>query len=53
MQQTVVMCELEVITENDNSQDRACEEFHDEFMMSRSHEPTVSVTRTSALQDRC
>ena len=29
----------------------ACEEFHDEFMMSRWHEPTVMVTRTSVLQD--
>ena len=35
MQQTVVMCESEVITENDDSQDPAREEFHDEFMMSR------------------
>ena len=51
MQQTVVMCESEVITENDDSQDPACEEFHDEFMMSRWHEPTVMVTRTSVLQD--
>ena len=51
MQQTVVMCESEVITENDDSQDPACEEFHDEFMMSRWHEPTVMVTRTSLLQD--
>ena len=51
MQQTVVMCESEVITENDDSQDPACEEFHDEFMMSRWHEPTVMGTRTSALQD--
>ena len=45
------MCESEVITENDDSQDPACEEFHDEFMMSRWHEPTVMVTRTSVLQD--
>ena len=51
MQQIVVMCESEVITENDDSQDSACEEFHDEFMMSRWHEPTVMVTRTSLLQD--
>ena len=51
MQQTVVMCESEVITENDDSQDPACEEFHDEFMMSRWHEPTVMMTRTSVLQD--
>ena len=40
-----------MITENDDSQDPACEEFHDEFMMSRWHEPTVMVTRTSVLQD--
>ena len=51
MQHTVVMCDPEVITENDDSQDPACEEFHDEFMMSRWHEPTVMVTRTSVLQD--
>ena len=51
MQQTVVMCESEVIMENDDSQDPACEEFHDEFMMSRWHEPTVMVTRTSVLRD--
>ena len=51
MQQTVVMCESEVITENDDSQDPACEEFHDEFMMSRWYEPTVMVTRTSVQQD--
>ena len=44
MQQTVVMCESE-------GQDPACEEFHDEFMMSRWHEPTVMVTRTSVPQD--
>ena len=36
---------------NDDSQDPVCEEFHDEFMMSRWHEPTVMVTRTSVLQD--
>ena len=45
------MCESEVITENDDSQDPACEEFHGEFMMSRWHEPMVMVTRTSLLQD--
>ena len=45
------MCESEVITENDDSQDPACEEFHNEFMMSRWHEPTVMMTRTSNLQD--
>ena len=31
--------------------DPVCEEFHDEFMMSRWHEPTVMLTRTSVLQD--
>ena len=51
VQQTVVMCESEVVTENHGSQDPACEGFHDEFMMSRWHEPTVMVTRTSLLQD--
>ena len=31
--------------------DPVCEEFHDEFMMSRWREPTVMLTRTSVLQD--
>ena len=43
MQQTVVMCFSEVITENDDSQDPDCEEFHDELLMSRWHEPTVKT----------
>ena len=38
-----------MITENEDNQDPVCEEFHDEFMMSRWHEPTVM--RTSVLQD--
>ena len=42
---------LEVITEYDDSQYPVCEKFHDEFMMSRWHEPTMMVTRKSVLQD--
>ena len=37
--------------ENDDSQYPVCEKFHDEFMMSRWHEPTMMVTRKSVLQD--
>ena len=48
VQQTVVMCDPEV---SQRSWIPVCEEFHDEFMMSRWHEPTVMVTRTSVLQD--
>ena len=48
-QQTVVTC-VQLITENDDSEDPVCEEFHDEFMMSRLVQPTV-MTRTSVLQD--
>ena len=43
MQQPVVLCDSEVITENDDSQDPDCEEFHDVLLMSRWHEPTVKT----------
>ena len=33
--------------------DPVCEEFHDEFMVSRWREPTVMLTRTSVIQDPC
>ena len=45
MQQTVVTCVPEVITENDKQSGSSLREFDDEFEITRLHEPTVTGKR--------